>query len=488
MNRIALAGILVAASAMRAATAERGQLDASPSLFAVMAAINAAGYDADLASTNNSPLRAAIRSDLAAKSIPSLKALKEFYAAHHAADATAELSQYISLALSVDGPPAFKIKTRGADVPPDVLPLEGFAPLLSAFYREANLEDLWKRSQPTYEQAIERYHEPVAAAVLQVNAYLRNETSGTSGSWFQIFVDLLGAPNQIQTRSYAYEYFVVITPSAEPRINDVRHAYLHYLLDPLATRHQEVIMRKAALADHAQRSPTLDQSFKSDYLLLTTESLIKAVESRLDRKPESANEAMREGYILTAYFMEQLQAYEKQEQAMRFFYPEMIKAIDLRREEARLSQPEFVSQLPARPAKVAPAPPPPEPKGVYKTLDDAEQLYRDRSLEPARQLFLKALQETDEQPLHAKAYYGLARIAALEKNPELAESMFQKTLESRPEPQIQAWALVYLGRLADAAGDRQEATKHYQEALAVPGASEAARQAAAQGTQQSYRK
>ena len=49
---------------------------------------------------------------------------------------------------------------------------------------------------------------------------------------FQIYIDLLGAPNQIQTRSYGSNYYVVVTPSAEPRIRDVRHAYLHYLLDP----------------------------------------------------------------------------------------------------------------------------------------------------------------------------------------------------------------------------------------------------------------
>ena len=96
-------------------------------------------------------------------------------------------------------------------------------------------------------------------------------------------------------------------------------------------------MRKRGLADHAQRAPALDESFKSDYLLLVTESLIKAVEARLDRKPAAVEQAMSEGYILTAYFAEQLPAYLKQEQAMRFYYPDMIAAIDLKREDARLA-------------------------------------------------------------------------------------------------------------------------------------------------------
>jgi len=247
-------------------------------------------------------------------------------------------------------------------------------------------------------------------------------------------------------------------------------------------------MRNRALGDHAQRAPALDPSFKSDYLLLVTESLIKAVEARLDKQPALVNQAMLEGYILTAFFAEQLQVYLKQEQAMRFYFPEMVAAIDLKREDARLSQIEFVSQAPVRQAKVVVPPPPPEPKGVYKTLAQAEQLYKDRNLEPARQLFLKALEETAERPLHAQAYYGLARIAALQKDPEMAERLFEKTLEVDPEPQVKAWALVYLARLSDAAGDREQATRRYREALSVEGATPAAHKAAEEGVQRSFEK
>src|ERR1700691_4172104 len=121
------------AEVAQAATPERGQLDASPTLFAVMAAINASGYDADAASPTNSPLRETIRKELAAKQIPSLPALKDFYREHRQNDATADLSQYISFALSVDGPPNFALKGRTTDAPPDVAALDGFAPLLVKF-------------------------------------------------------------------------------------------------------------------------------------------------------------------------------------------------------------------------------------------------------------------------------------------------------------------------------------------------------------------
>jgi len=37
---------------------------------------------------------------------------------------------------------------RESDIPPDVLPMQEFSRLLAAFYKEANIEDLWKRAQP----------------------------------------------------------------------------------------------------------------------------------------------------------------------------------------------------------------------------------------------------------------------------------------------------------------------------------------------------
>ncbi|GAC1504281.1 MAG: hypothetical protein NVS2B1_14070 [Bradyrhizobium sp.] len=84
-----------------------------------------------------------------------------------------------------------------------------------------------------------------------------------------------------------------------------------------------------------------------------------------------------------------------------------------------------------------------------------------------------------------KGLIAPARIAVLQKDPELGERLFQKALESSPDPQVQAWTLVYLGRLSGSSGDREQAVKHYQQALAVSGASPMARQAAEKGLQES---
>jgi Uncharacterized protein conserved in bacteria len=196
-------------------------------------------------------------------------------------------------------------------------------------------------------------------------------------------------------------------------------------------------------------------------------------------------QALEEGFVLAPFFAEQLPAYEKQPSAMRLYFPDMVSAIDLKKEDRRLSEVKFAS---ARAVRKAPASAPARPADLSpseKSLEEADKLYADRDLEKARAAFRRILEQTDQKGLHSRAYYGLARIAALQKDPEMAEKLFQKTLESEPDPQTRAWTLVYLGRLSDASGDRAGATKFFQSALNVQGLSPAARDAAQQGLQKS---
>jgi tetratricopeptide (TPR) repeat protein len=484
LSRLLCALFLIASLPAAATAAEAGSIDANQSLFTVMAAINAVGYKADISSPNNHPLREAIQKELAKRQIPSLPALKDFFDRHRKRTDSQELSQYVSFALSCTGPPSFGFTLRDVDIPPDVSGMRELSGLLAAFYKEADIADLWQRSQPAINQYIARYQEPVINSVLQVNLYLRQMTSGFKGRTFRIVIELQAAPNQIQTRSYSDDYVIVVTPSPEPRTFDIRHGYLHYLLDPLSTRNQEILTRKKSLVDHAMRAQTLSDSYKDDYLLLVTESLIKAVESRIDHKPAVIQDALMEGYILAPYFAEALPVYEKQESSMMLYYKEMVQAIDVVKEDRRLTSVEFAKVEKARPAvPVAPVAPP-APTGAAKTLLDAEAAYSARDLQKAKTLFLKILEQTDSKPLHASAYYGLGRAALLEKDLDAAERLFQKSLDSEPEPFDKAWDHVYLGRLSIAAGDKEAADKHLKAALQVEGATEKARQEAQQLLQQ----
>ena len=463
----------------------QGQLDSSESLFAVMAAINAAGFDAEIDSPDNSSLRKAVREYIASQHPESLDALKRFVRDHHQKD---DLSQYVSFALATTGPPDFAYRYPDSALPPDVDALNELPPLLTNFYADAHLAELWKRIQPEYDKMIAEYQPLVVRAVLEVNTYLRNDTAGYMGRRFQIYVDLLGSPNQVQSRSYVDDYFVVVTPSPEPKIQQIRHAYLHYLIDPLPLRFSDVLQTKRGVGDYALGAPALEPQFKNDYILLATECFIKAVESRLDRKPAEAEQALREGFVMTPAFAEQLAIYEQQEQSMRLYFPDLVRGIDLKREEARLDHIDFLNTRSNVSVHTVTREVPKVYTGAEKTLDDAEKLYLARDLKHAQDKFLSVLKETDKKPLHARAYYGLARIAVLERDPETGDRLFQKVLELEPDAETKSWSLLYLGRLADSQGDREEAEKQYKAALAVEGAPDAVRQAAEKGLNQAFRK
>ncbi|MFN0169601.1 MAG: tetratricopeptide repeat protein [Bryobacteraceae bacterium] len=465
--------------------ADQGQLDGNITLFTMWAALDRAGV---MPPSSASPLRDLVRAQVQARAVPVAADIRKFVERRRKPASVADLGPYISFALSVEGPPNFKFRYRTLDLSPEVGAMEGFNDLLKKFYEQAEIGEIWPKAQPAVDQEIAKYHLPTTEAVMQVNVYLRNVTSGFLGRRFQIYLDPLGPPNLIQTRSYGDDYFVALTASDEPKTFDVRHAYLHYLLDPTATKYGEDILKKKGIGDFAQPAPALPEQFKSDFLLLTTECLIKAVESRLERsgRQERVDQALSEGYILAPFFAEQLVAYEKQEAGMRMYFPDMLAALDLKKEDERLKSVRFASAAAQRPVrKVTVAE---EPTGVEKTLDSAEQLYVAKQLEKARDVFAQALRETAVPSFHAKAYYGLARIALQERHPDLAEKLFQKTIELGPDPFVKAWSHVYLGRLAEAAGEQGQATVQYQAALGVEGASEAARKAAEKGISQTLPK
>jgi tetratricopeptide (TPR) repeat protein len=472
------------------APARESQLDGSEALFTVLAAINAAGYDANLDSNANSPVRKRVREALGNKHLDSVDALKKFVADHHQADPEAELSQYISFALSIEGPPDFPYWLGPQEIPPDVRKLDGLNELIANFYREAAIHDLWKQVQPDVEQVVQAYHGGVTRAILEANAYLRNATSGARNRRFQIYVDVLGAPNLIQTRSYKYSYFVVVTPSPEPQIDQVRHAYLHYLLDPLSLLYFEQWGRVKAVAEFAQAAPALDDAYKNDFMLLATECVIKAVESRLargaDNRQALVNLAVRQGFVLTPAVADGLAAYEKQPESLRLYFPDLLGQIDLDHEDRRLQKVEFAKEATVHVAKPAPIPPEPVVSGPAKVLAEAEDFYAQRDLPRARETYRKVLELAAEKPVHARAYYGLARVAALDHDPELAEKLFEKTLELSPDDDTKSWAYLYLGRLSDAAGEREQAEKHYRAALAVHGAPEQVKAAAEKGLAQPF--
>ena len=79
--------------------------------------------------------------------------------------------------------------------------------------------------------------------VFDTDIYLKLQSGGYLGRSFTIYLDFMGDPSEANARNYGSDYYVVLFPSPDPNSVDplkmpqIRHTYLHYLLDPLAEKH-----------------------------------------------------------------------------------------------------------------------------------------------------------------------------------------------------------------------------------------------------------
>src|SRR5204863_245188 len=123
-------------------------LDTSETLFSVLTAMNACGYDANLNGSDAQRLniRAEVQRNLrdSEEAQGALKTMCDWYVAHRGKDPRHDLSQFISLALYLQGPPHFLPRVKEDELPPDAMPIVGFGALLEHFYEKAQLHEIWE--------------------------------------------------------------------------------------------------------------------------------------------------------------------------------------------------------------------------------------------------------------------------------------------------------------------------------------------------------
>src|SRR6202521_6485971 len=227
-------------------------VETRPQLFATICALDAAGFDSNTSATNQSPGRVQLRERLIALKGPAVEALRKYYQEHALADAGATFSRFVSFALSAGPPPKFYFELRRDELPPDALALEGFNEVLANFYREAQIDKLWQFYQPDYEAGVASYRGPVSELVMVVTSYLREIIRPSSPRSFSVYVDPL-AGGKINFRNYGDHYELVVSPSANPPMDAIRHAFLHFILDPIAIRHRAIASRGLAVLQVAAR-------------------------------------------------------------------------------------------------------------------------------------------------------------------------------------------------------------------------------------------
>ena len=438
-------------------------LESNEQIFCVLAALNAAGYDTGLGASAGDDTRAQVREFLEAKKAPVVEQLAKFYSQHRVeGDPGADLGQYLSLALLLSPPPDFNFTVPQGELPPDARDLVGLVPLLRTFYTQAGLLQLWAKVQPRYDAAVERYTDSVRRALVVSDAYFRFSTAGYLGRTYAVYIDLMGVPEQVQARIYGMNYYLVVTPSRQPKIDEIRHQYLHFLLDPLAAKYAGEINQKVALSAISREAPTLSLDFKDDFPLLVTECLIRATELRLDKRPaaeaeKSLTEMTAAGLILVRHFYEALGDFERQDASMTVYYKPMIEGIDTRAEQKRLFGVHFAPRPPAPVAKVSPA-----RSELDRLLDEGDNQFFQAKYPEAKAAYQQVLEKID--PKNERALYGMAVSYANMRKPDLAEEYFKKTLATARDVRLVTWSHIYLGRLADLQGKREDAVAQYRAA------------------------
>jgi tetratricopeptide (TPR) repeat protein len=472
LRRLSLSGLLCLLVLPSAFAQQKSKVDLEPSetVFTVMTAINTCGYNDGLATSD--PIRGDVRA-LVTRAISrtpeageAVRQMCAFYRDHQAQDAVRELSQYASLAINLGPAPDFKPRVKEADLPPDAAYILGFVPLVSKFYSVVGIPKVWGEVKPRYEELIEKSHGALANMILSTDVYLRMPISGYSGRQLIVYLEPMAAPGQVNARNYGDDYFLLTSPvNGGLPMDQVRHTYLHFVLDPLPMRRPQAMKKLEPLLKEIENAP-LEDSYKRDTALLVTESLIRAIEARqlsggkaaeARREKEVATD-MADGFVLTSYFYESLVKFEAEPTALNNAFPDWLYYMDVAKQRKIASETQFSSRARGEVVKAADV-----KKQSQSRIDVAEQKMREGDLSGAEKLAQQVAGENGEEA--AQAFMVLGQIATLNRDKDNAIKYFEQTLRTAKDARLIAWSHIYLGRIYDVDQERDMAVKHYQAAL-----------------------
>jgi tetratricopeptide (TPR) repeat protein len=487
---------------LRAETRRTISIETRPQLFATLCALDAAGFNAGVSTSNQSPGRVQLRERMVALQGPAVEALRKYYREHALADPGATFSRFVSFALAAGPPPKFAFELRRDELPPDALALEGFTEVLSNFYREAQLDQLWQRYQPDYERGVETYRAPVSEITFTVLGYLREIIKSNSPRTFSVYVEPL-AGRKTSFRNFGDHYVLVASPDSDPSRDDIRHAFLHFLLDPMAIRYRDEASKASPLLGYAARASHLPVEYQDDYSAFFSECLVRAVELRLRHLAQgdlasAIDHAESAGYVLVRPIYAGLSGFEKSEPPMDDYFPDLIKSIDVAAEARRLRGVKFSDTVAIAHADPEAGSPPASTSEssapTEQALAEGQRQISARNGAAAAASFERVLAA---RPDDMRATYGLAVASALMGQAERARELFSKVIaaasqnstagsSAQPDPANLSWSHIYLGRMYDIEGQRDLAVAEYQAALSVGGAPESARAAAQRGIETGY--
>jgi len=502
-------------------------LVSSEPVFLMAAALNACGYDEGL--DESAPVRKRVREEMNLALGKSEDARNKrdhlclYIAQHRMTGGERDIAQYISLALYLTPPPEMETAVELTEMPPDSTQVVEIVPLLRDFVAAVDLHGIWLAVHRIYDAEADRVHDPLSKMIVSTNFYLKMPAETYNGRRFVVVIEPMLSPRAINARIYGTDYVVVVSPTnGTIRMSDVRHTYLHYVIEPLLYVRANAIDRTQPVLKEIREAP-LEFRYRSDTVALTVECLIKAIEARTmdtgipvykipvgaDRSemPRYEHERqvyqqkvdairiatmrhdMNQGFVLTQYFYEQMIQFEKDPASLKDNIGEMVYSMDVDQQVHRARQIDFDKEADgdvlsrSKPRKLT-------------GLDLAEARLAAGDVATASAIARQTLATRSDSPdasnsldviaANARADFILARVAIFTGHPDQAMAGFQRTLAASKDARLLAWSHIYLGRMLDLDCKRDEALTEYKEALKTRDGQQDTRLAAERGVKTAY--
>jgi len=463
-------GILVLACAFAATAAAQSlvAIDQDLRVFTTVAALNAAGFDVELGSQYH-PVRAELRKIADTLDPALLKKLREFYSTHKNGGLDEEqLAKYISLAIILTDPPELKPIGREESLPDDARSVLAFADLLREFYQKAGISRQWSKVEASYGAEMDRLGPPIRDVLTRSDAYLRTSSTPVAGQSMRITVELSAPRNSVNVRSQQDTFFVVLGYSSTLKMDEVRHAYLHLRLNNAALRAVPKLEKRDSFLALLAKEQGVPREYAQNFENLLAESLIRAVELRMDRAPAARTEELIRGYyrsglLLTPYFYSALAMHEAGDSSLQSEVETLVKGIDVAKEQTRFQQTFSSIPVPERQSLRAEVPVAPRVDPVMDLLLAAQTSFA-KDKPRARAAFEKVLRDYD--PNNGRALYGIGLIEMDGANLDEALQYFEKTIKSSSaDLSMKTWSYIYSGHILDFKCQRPAALEFYRKAI-----------------------
>jgi hypothetical protein len=452
-------------------------LQNSEALFDIAAALNSCGYDQGL--TASDPVRQQVREQVnqalqaSADARDAHEQICLYIDQHRLSNTGSDLAQYISLALFVSPPPELAPSAEGADMPPDASGVEHILPLLRRFAQLVDLHVIWLHVRPQYDKQLSELHDSLTKMIDDTGIYLKTPAGTSTGQRFLVVIEPLLDPAQTNARIYGSDYVVVASPvNGTIHMREVRHAYLHYQIEPLLYARATVLDRLLPFLKTVKDAP-LDYTYRSDIVALVVECMIRAIEAQTmdtgvaiykipadvrrsdlesathqhNASVEAAEavrrravaESMADGFVLTEYFYNAFGAFERQPQSFKESIGEMVYGMDVSAEMSRVKNITFNQESSSDVIHRSPR--------ELRGLDLAEMKLMKGDTDGAGALAQQSVTDKSGDP--ARANFILARVAIMHRDVPVAQHDFEETIRLSKDPRMLAWSHIYLGRIYD---------------------------------------